>query len=540
MSEVPQGHVFPPFQAEYLRAIAEGRYHPTVQERCPPVSVSLVKRMPPVIHQQALRGTCVTNAVIALLEYYCDCKMRLSVQYLYAATKEIEREGLERNLAHVRTGERLDSWFENLFHAQLQQLRLLASTNGGMEASAVQPYLNRFTDGIRKSFDEASGSLLRSCFKAVETRGVCRHALWPYAAAPATPVFGKQDTVVYPPGTHEDAQKRRVLSGLYLLGTPNNVDEIRGILAGANGRRPMPVCVTVDTFEGCDDGTFTFPPTCERDGRLASSVRWQGRHGVLLVGYVDDSSYTGGGYFIVRNSYGKNWGEGGYGKMPYAYLECFALEAGTILQSMVDYTGDGYDGLRTVYGMDGNVLVARRAGSKPRRRLSIWLNVLVALFLIGGTWWVARTLSAPARNPFAEVTIYGTDGVNANGILPPWNVKGTPIDGGYVYLLPAKDQAAVEEIRKVLGGMETLHEKRGKPLTYDLISLFKLRTDDPAAAKRVISEFMGEGFPVRIRAVATNGLTVATLNPRGLKSKLSQAFSVSEEGDGVLVLTLRR
>ena len=94
-------HIFPPFQAEYLRALQGGRYHPP--KRRPPASVSLLDRMPPVIYQQALRGTCVANAVTALLEYYGDCKTRLSVQYLYAATKEIERAGLERNLAHVRS-----------------------------------------------------------------------------------------------------------------------------------------------------------------------------------------------------------------------------------------------------------------------------------------------------------------------------------------------------------------------------------------------------------------------------------------------------
>ena len=534
MAEGP--HIFSPFQAEYLRAMQEGRYRPP--QRRPPASVSLVDRMPPVVYQQALRGTCVANAVTALLEYYGDCKTRLSVQYLYSATKAIERERLERNLAHVRTGEPLDPGFESLLHAQLQQLRMLANANGGMDAPAVQPYLQRFEDGVRARFDVESGSLLRSCFKAVEAKGVCRHALWPYAAAAATPVFGKPEDTIFPPGTHEDAQKRRILSGLYLLGTPNNVDEIRGILAGMNERRPMPVCVTVDTFEGCDDGTFAFPATCEADGRLASAVAWQGRHGLLLAGYVDEAAYAGGGYFIVRNSYGEDWGEGGYGKMPYAYLECFALEAGTILQSMVDYAGDGYDGMRTVYDIDGRVLANRAGRTQPSRRIRpyMWANMAVAALLVAGTWIVAHRLLQPARKPFVEVTIYGTGGVNETGILPPWNVKGTPIDGGYVYMIPAQDRKTVEEVRKVLGEIETLHEKRGKPLTYDLLSLFVLRGDDQAIVKQTIAEFIGDGFPVRIREDGTNGLTVATLNPRGFRKKLSRVFSVVDEKDDVLRL----
>ncbi len=539
MSGASQDHIFSPFQAEYLRAMRDGRYRPPA--RRPPASVSLVDRMPPVVYQQALRGTCVANAVTALLEYYGDCKTRLSVQYLYSATKEIEREVLERNLARVRTGEPLDPGFESVLHAQLQQLRLMANANGGMDAPAVQPYLQRFEDAVRARFEEESGSLLRSCFKAVETKGVCRHALWPYAAAAATPVFGKSEAIVFPPGTHEDAQKRRVISGLYLLGTPNNVDEIRGILAGVNGRRPMPVCVTVETFEGCDGGTFAFPETREADGRLASAVAWQGRHGLLLAGYVDEAAYAGGGYFIVRNSYGEEWGEGGYGKMPYAYLECFALEAGTILQSMVDYAGDGYDGMRSVCGADGQVLTGTSAQGRPsvRPRRYMWVNVLVAVLLVAGTWFLAHQLWQPARKPFVDVTIYGTGGVNETGVLPPWNVKGQPVDGGYVYKLPAKDAKAVDEIRTILGGMKTLHEKRGLPLTYDLLSIFVLRGDDQAAIKRTILEFMGDGFPVRIRADGADGLTVATLNPRGLRKKLENAFTVVEEKGENAILRLQ-
>jgi hypothetical protein len=198
--------------------------------------------------------------------------------------------------------------------------------------------------------------------------------------------------------------------------------------------------------------------------------------------------------------------------------------------------------MRTVYDGEGNVVASQAGNSHPRKRWSPfpWVNLLVAAVIVAVTWLVASQFMRPHRKPFVEVTVYGAGGINAAGVLPPWNVKGTPIDGGYVYVLPAEDRAAVDEIRKVLGGMETLHEKRGKPPTYDPISLFELRTDDPAAVKRTISEFMGEGFPVRIRAVTASGLTVATLNPRGLKGKLSHVYSISEKDGNVPELTLRK
>lgn len=367
-------HIFPAPQADYLRAIKGGRHQPGVLSCTFRPRFSLVESMPPV-YQQSLQGACVANAVTALLEYYGDCKTRLSVQYLHAATKEIERAGLERNLAALRAGERLDAPFEAVCHAELMQLRMIADANGGMSAAATMPYLARFESGMRARFESASGCLLKSCFMAVETRGICRYAVWPSAGARATSPFGGAAYCDFPPMSHEDAAKRRVTSGLYLLGTPNNVDEIRGIISGANERRPMPVAVTVDFFAGCDGETYSFPEVVETDaGELASKNEWLGRHGLLLVGYEDDPKALGGGYFIIRNSLGEDWGDKGYGRMPYAYLECFALEAGTILQSMVDYAGDGYGGQR----------VAEKA-PKKRRWSAIMLNLLIAAAIVAGT-----------------------------------------------------------------------------------------------------------------------------------------------------------
>ena len=99
-------YIFPAQQAEFLRALRDGRYRAPARTHGVPAATSLVPKMPP-IYEQALRGTCVSNAVTAMLEYYEDCKMRLSVQYLFAATKEVERVALERNLSRLRLGEPL-------------------------------------------------------------------------------------------------------------------------------------------------------------------------------------------------------------------------------------------------------------------------------------------------------------------------------------------------------------------------------------------------------------------------------------------------
>ena len=380
---------FPVQQAAFLRALKGGGYQGVARSGRGPLSVSLVSQMPPV-YQQALQGTCVANAVTALLEYHDDLRTRLSVQFLFAATKEVERNGLELNFRNLRTGQPLDPGFESVFHKELAQLRMLAATNGGMAAPVVLPYLARFEEAVRERFFVSSGCLLQSCFQALETYGVCRDVLWPYAPVQAAPVFGSSAAgrMEFPPKTREDAEKRRMTHGLYRLGTPNNVDEIRSFLAGANGRRPMPVVVTVDFFEGCDGETYKFPETeTDAEGHLVAVNELKGRHGLLIVGYMDSSAYAGGGYFIIRNSLGAGWGNRGYGKLPYAYLECFAREAGTIQQDLIDYEGDGYG---------GQLLGEKRAPGTGRRARRMWLvNGLVALALVAGTVAVEVCLDDP-------------------------------------------------------------------------------------------------------------------------------------------------
>ena len=60
-----------------------------------------------------------------------------------------------------------------------------------------------------------------------------------------------------------------------------------------------------------------------------------GGHAVCLVGYQDSTSSPGGGYFILRNSWGTAWGSQcpyrpGYGTIPYQYIAQYNWEAYTL------------------------------------------------------------------------------------------------------------------------------------------------------------------------------------------------------------------
>ncbi len=54
----------------------------------------------------------------------------------------------------------------------------------------------------------------------------------------------------------------------------------------------------------------------------------QGGHAVLIVGYDDNNMITNPftkkksrGSLLIRNSWGKDWGDGGYGSIPYSYVK---------------------------------------------------------------------------------------------------------------------------------------------------------------------------------------------------------------------------
>jgi hypothetical protein len=49
-----------------------------------------------------------------------------------------------------------------------------------------------------------------------------------------------------------------------------------------------------------------------------TSGTYVGGHAIVIVGYQDDSTMPGGGYFRVKNSWGTNWGEGGFFRIAYS------------------------------------------------------------------------------------------------------------------------------------------------------------------------------------------------------------------------------
>jgi C1A family cysteine protease len=73
--------------------------------------------------------------------------------------------------------------------------------------------------------------------------------------------------------------------------------------------------ILYDTFMA---GTETIAMPSENSQAL-------GTHAVTIVGYVEVTNTQG--YFIIRNSWGEDWGVKGYAYLPYEYFDNFCIEA---------------------------------------------------------------------------------------------------------------------------------------------------------------------------------------------------------------------
>lgn len=59
----------------------------------------------------------------------------------------------------------------------------------------------------------------------------------------------------------------------------------------------------------------------------------KGGHAIALTGVVIDNRVDGGGYFVLKNSWGTGWGDKGYGYVPFSYCKysyCYAWSLSTI------------------------------------------------------------------------------------------------------------------------------------------------------------------------------------------------------------------
>jgi C1A family cysteine protease len=162
-----------------------------------------------------------------------------------------------------------------------------------VDASRLFIYYNeRALEGTIKS---DSGAMIRDGIKTLKNQGVCSETLWPYIV---TKFAIKPSAACY-----KEALNCQITSYHRIL----TLDEMRACLADGF---PFVFGFTVyESFESQEverTGVVQMPRPNERS---------LGGHAVLAVGYNEAQKR-----FIVRNSWGTDWGQKGYFSIPYEYL----------------------------------------------------------------------------------------------------------------------------------------------------------------------------------------------------------------------------
>ena len=179
-------------------------------------------------------------------------------------------------------------------------------------AAALESYNLIRGHGLSRTNDDRAEEILLSCSNAgscnggypnraadyIRDTGLPPESYFPYTAS-------SSDDLCSNAGAGWQTSVSKAISWSYVNTTTVSVQDIKNALTTYG-----PLSTTMDVyydFFSYRSGVYEYV-----------SGAYQGGHAVLIVGYRDDSSVDGGGYFIVKNSWGPGWGESGYFNIAYS------------------------------------------------------------------------------------------------------------------------------------------------------------------------------------------------------------------------------
>jgi len=202
--------------------------------------------------------------------------------------------------------------------------------------TALREFMAQLNDKLSEQFlywgckmidggEDEGGTTIQAAMTILREMGICRMETWPY-----DPVQ-RRDCEHHGPAPESAIVEAKILTisnALPMAAT--NINHYKTTLAGTDGNGGVPVAFGVLVFDSWAMSAATY-----RTGKVTLPLPNEspsGGHAMLAVGYQDDTGVPGGGYLIVRNSWGQDWAADspeapGHAMVPYAYVEQCGLEA---------------------------------------------------------------------------------------------------------------------------------------------------------------------------------------------------------------------
>lgn len=212
----------------------------------------------------------------------------------YSETELPKRVDLRPYLTEVEDQSQTNSCVANAIAGAYEYLGMRILGTAGDVSRLFIYYNARLIDGIEGD----QGSSIATSIQVLQEMGTCPEDIWPYEI---TQVNSKPHDEAYTEATRfliEEAEE-----------IPLDLHAMRHCLAEGH-----PFVFSLTLFKSFDRasrrGRVPTPNPETEAGRTE-----HGRHAMLCVGYSDSRQV-----FIVRNSWGVDWGDYGYCYIPYAYM----------------------------------------------------------------------------------------------------------------------------------------------------------------------------------------------------------------------------
>lgn len=163
------------------------------------------------------------------------------------------------------------------------------------------------------------GTYIRVSMARLQESGICLEQTWPYNPHP---IAGNEGQGPAPQAAVDGAGRYRISASTRLVPT-----DVAGLCLALSRNKPVAFAVPVYNY------WFAEPVRSSGDIRLPlPGEPVAGGHAMCMVGYQQNEVVPGGGFFIVRNSWGEDWAGNsniapGYACIPFAYINQLANSA---------------------------------------------------------------------------------------------------------------------------------------------------------------------------------------------------------------------